>query len=282
MRRISLALALFLLLAFCGVAHASTDYCADGTLEGGYKMDDASGDLQDCSSNNNDLVAVGSPGNYSAAGKYDTSFDFTQDNNSGFYAADIAAIDDIPAMTVGAWIAPDSDGDNNANVCDAGAIMTKHTATISGWALCLVSGAGPVPLLFGSKWDGGTVRWQTSSSIVTLDSVFQHVAVTYNNTSTANDPIIYYNGVSQSVTEGGTAPFGSPQSDVGGELTVGIEGDGSGTGDVDEFDGRIDEAFIFSAVLNSTQINELMTGGLDGTHATGGGGGGSRRVVMFQ
>lgn len=275
---------LFLILCFlwCVTANASTDYCTDGTLEGGYKMDDASGDLQDCSTNNNDLVAVGTPGTYAVAGKYDSAFDFTQDNNSGFYAVDIAALDDITTLTIGAWIAPDTDGDNNAYVGDGGAIITKHTAAFAGWGMYLVSGAGPVPFLFGSKWGGGTVRWQTSSSVVTLDGVYQHVALTYENTSTANDPIMYYNGVSQSVTEGGTAPFGSPQSDVGGELTVGIEGDGAETGDINEFDGRIDEVFVFSTALNSTQINELMTGGLDGTHATGGGGGGSRRVVMFQ
>lgn len=273
---------LFLFFIFFPVIlYAATDYCADSTLEAGYKMDDASGDLQDCSTNNNDLVAVGTPGTYAVTGKYDNAFDFTQDNNSGFYAVDIAALDDIPTLTVGAWIAPDTDGNNNANVCDAGAIIGKYDTSFDGWSLCLVAGAGPVPIQFASNWSGGTVRWQYSSGVVTLDGVYQHVAITYNNTSTANDPVMFYNGVSQSVSEVTSPPFGTPDSDVGGELTVGIESDGSETGDINEFDGRIDEVFVFSAVLNSTQINELMVNGLDGTHGSGGGGG-TRRVVMFQ
>lgn len=100
--------------------------------------------------------------------------------------------------------------------------------TISFWALRLNSGAGGYGrillygnssarygfyndngdagwgLAFSAYWTGGTAYW----SIAYPDTSWHHYAITYAYSSTADDPIIYKDGVSQTVIER-VAPSGS-------------------------------------------------------------------------
>ena len=265
---------LFLLLTFLNPIIASaTDWCADAGLEAGYYMDEASGNLDDCSSNDNDMVPTATPpGNYASAGQFGNAFDFTESNDDGFSSTDIAAMTNITTLSVGAWTAPDSDG------ATTGGIVNKWDGS-DGWQFRLVTGAGPNEFTLRYQWTGGVGAWQTTTTPVVFTPAWQHLAVTYNAAGGSGvDPVFYYNGVSQSLTETNT-PSLSPDDDTGGEPCIGITGDGSGTGTASEFDGDIDEVFVYNggAVLDSTDINDIMDNGLTSVAAatavtdTGGG-----------
>ena len=234
----------------------ATDYTADANTEAAYFMNEASGNLDDASSNNTAMAATGTPGTWNVTGKYGGAFDFTQQNNAGFSAADTAAMTNIRTLSVMAWTAPDTDG-------DAGAAIVNKWDGADGWQLKLITGAGPVNFSLRYQWTGGVGAWTTSTTPVVFDGTFQHLAVTYDAALTTNDPIFYYNGVSQSLTETNT-PATAADDDTGGEPCIGILGDGSGTGTTGEYDGEIDEVMVYNGILTSTQINEIMNNGING------------------
>lgn len=74
-----------------------------------------------------------------------------------------------------------------------------------------------------------------------------HVAITYNRTSTTNDPVFYVNGSLASVTESVT-PSGSARSGTGSQATVGAY-----TGQ-HSFAGGLHSFCIYNRILSATEI----------------------------
>lgn len=62
-------------------------------------------------------------------------------------------------------------------------------------------------------------NWQTPNSSIAL-TTWYHLIVTYDRTATANNPIIYLNGVSQVLTES-AVPVGATRDDSAGTLYIG-------------------------------------------------------------
>lgn len=253
-----------LLLIFCLSLLSpawATDYCADTNTVSAFRMEDASGNLTDCSTYGNNMAATGSPGTYQTTGKYDFAFDFTQTNNAGFSSTDTADIRNIRNISVGAWTDPDTDGAADGVV---GSTIVAKWDGADGWLFGVMSGTGPINFKFRYQWTGGAASWRTTTAPVTLGGgSFQHLAVTYDSGSTSNNPVLYYNGVSQSQNEDNT-PFSSPDDDTGGEPTIGIDGDGTGTATVGEYDGDLDEVFVRKITDSSVTINDIKDCGLDG------------------
>jgi hypothetical protein len=162
-------------------------------------------------------------------------------------------LDDLRTFTVSAWIKPDSMGEG-----DFGRITDKRNLGTVGWDFFTCSsGAAPtctdairLRQAFGTS--GGV--WDSPSNSVARN-VWQHVVVTYNSNSTANDPSFYINGASVAVTEG-TAPSGSYSSDGAVNFTIGNTPDTTRT-----FDGAIDEVRIYNRVLTSDEIKRLYNMG---------------------
>lgn len=104
--------------------------------------------------------------------------------------------------------------------------------------------------VFNAGWTTANGAWYT-----TLPSTgsWQHVCVTYDGGSTANDPVIYVNGSSQSVTET-VAPSGSKVTSTG-TLIIGNRpgNDRTWNGSIDTFV-RVQET-IWSAGLIATMYN---------------------------
>ena len=92
----------------------------------------------------------------------------------------------------------------------------------------------------------------TPDNSITLHE-WTHVAVTYDSSNPANDPIIYINGVAQVVTEN-QAPSGSYNSDA---AFSGIIGNTASATDR-TFDGTIDEVRLYDYTLTAAQINALI------------------------
>ena len=86
-------------------------------------------------------------------------------------------------------------------------------------------------------------------------SVWHHVLVIYDKTSVSNNPYIYVDGVSQTVTEYST-PGGSANSDASFNLLV------SKSPGYDRWvDGLIDDVRIYNYTLTENQIKTLYNEG---------------------
>jgi hypothetical protein len=219
----------------------------------------------DCTDNSNDAVKCGSPGSYASVGQIDQAFDFQEVNNSGFLAPTLAAWINLTTITIGSWIAPDTAGSDNSGV-----IISVHDGGEDGFRLNLETGN---EFSFQYQWSGGAGAWRTSSNPIVYTPVWQHLAVSYNAGSTSNDPVFYYNGSVVSESEYGT-PYGSVDSYTGAEIALGIRNiTGSCSSDLYEFDGDIDETWLFNGILDSTDINDIMDNGLAAAIAT-------RRVMI--
>jgi len=136
-----------------------------------------------------------------------------------------------------AWINPASDGEGNL-----GLIIDK-----TRWYL-RVQGetAGFVYLYLYRAGNTQNGAWTTDSAIVPIGS-FSQIAITFNDNSVANDPIIYFNGNSTPITE--TTPCENPATDAAFALNIG-DNDGS----TRCFDGTIGEVRIYSRCLNPLEI----------------------------
>ena len=82
-----------------------------------------------------------------------------------------------------------------------GVIVNNYDSTLAnGWSFTTENSV--TRLYFLSKSGGGVVgQWYISSPGI---NALKHVAITYNGSSTSNDPIIYVNGSSVSVTKAAT------------------------------------------------------------------------------
>jgi hypothetical protein len=91
--------------------------------------------------------------------------------------------------------------------------------------------------------------WRTTNNECTLGT-WHHIAITYNYASTANDPIIYINGISVPITET-TTPSGSFGSITGFIL-------GNTNALPRSLNGYISDFRSYNNILTATQINSIF------------------------
>jgi hypothetical protein len=152
--------------------------------------------------------------------------------------------DNMTRMTLTAWINPKTFGESGN-----GRIIQKELV-FGNWYLS-VSGGGM--LIYDKFFTAGFFRGQWRSPIGSIHlNEWQHVAVTYDNSSTANDPIFYINGVPTTSTENFT-PSGSAESDTGNPVRIG--------GNTWDFDGTLDEVRVYNRVLSASEIKQLYGAG---------------------
>jgi Concanavalin A-like lectin/glucanases superfamily len=97
----------------------------------------------------------------------------------------------------------------------------------------------------------GTIgRWRMPSSTMAF-SAWQHVAVSYDGSSTTNDPVFYYNGASVTVTEMST-PTSTIADDSANEFYIGNRSGGTRV-----FDGYLFDARIYNRVLAAKEISTI-------------------------
>lgn len=251
---------LFLLLFFLFIPNAhAINYCTNGFMGAAYKFDASSGTEPDCTPNAN--TATGTSVTEGITGKYNLAVNFLNTNSTRQSASAAASINTLSTVSLGAWIKPNSAG-QSGNKCSGATIIGKTDAS-HGPELCINTDGS---FEFEANWSGGGTVWKTTTTPIVTGS-WQHVAVTYSYSSTANTPIFYYNGVVQTNTRLTGAPFGSQGSDSSNGLSIGNETSGGGTGG--GFDGGIDEPFIANVVLSSTDIANIYGHALDGSFNNG-------------
>ena len=166
-----------------------------------------------------------------------------------------AVFDDIPIVTVSAWIKPISAGENNY-----GRIVDKGETSTEGFTFytCDAAGVGCSTsnnkLAFYRGFSTTDGVWRTSSNI-TLNE-WQHVVVTYDSSSVSNDPIFYINGILASTVEVAT-PVGTTDSDASLKLFI-----GSRSAADRSFNGSIDDVRIYNRALSETEVTRLYRLGI--------------------
>ncbi len=132
----------------------------------------------------------------------------------------------------------------------AGNLLSKAlSAGNDDWALRMASSSG-------NKIRFTDNRWQTTAGLWQIDAPAQRyqvhsIAVTYDSSSTANDPVIYLNGRPVTVTEMAT-PAGTYRAMGGGAVRIG----NSRSNDV-EFDGWLGDVALFSRILTPGEVRTL-------------------------
>ena len=109
-------------------------------------------------------------------------------------------------------------------------------------------------MLFFAQFSTNGGQWQTPTNTATLNQ-WIHFAVTYDGSSTANDPIFYINGGRVATTEVGT-PSGTFQSDATETLLLGnTSAGGKAT------DGKMDDVRLYNRALSANEIHQLYIKG---------------------
>ena len=129
-----------------------------------------------------------------------------------------------------------------------------------GWAVTIESAATDYDLYFWVDTIGaGSARWRVDDA--GFFDTWIHVAITYDSDSDTNDPIIYLNGVSQTIVEE-VGPSGAYDTDVGNAIAV---GDDFGGGNA--FDGAVDELRYWDDVRTASEILANYQSVLTGSEA---------------
>jgi hypothetical protein len=110
----------------------------------------------------------------------------------------------------------------------------------------IVNGGSQVAFGASRSTSGG----QWFGDCLLLGAGWRHVAVTYDGTSTANDPVMYVDGIPTTVTEN-SSPSGSLRSNSGTTYL----GDRPSLGR--PFEGLLDDVRIYNRVLSPSEVQAL-------------------------
>lgn len=163
-----------------------------------------------------------------------------------------ASIDNIFASggSISAWIYATGWGEGSfGRIC-----QKQDVGGTNGWGLILdnsaASGANSQCVNFFHYWNTVSVFWESPTNSLTLNA-WHHVALVYDKSSSTNDPVIYIDGVSQSITES-SIPGGAVSSDAAETFYIGNRSDGTRT-----FDGQITELAVWNASLTQADVTLL-------------------------
>jgi len=107
-------------------------------------------------------------------------------------------------------------------------------------------------------WSGGTALTHKANNASFSQSTWTHFAVTHDGSTTAANALIYVDGVEvsyQTTTNGDSLQSADGTPTLGEESTLSYE---------TAIDGKLAEPGLFSRILDSTEINEIMDNGLVG------------------
>lgn len=166
--------------------------------------------------------------------------DFNGTNERLSFGTD-ASVDGFTTLTVAFYVAVDT--------ANTRWLIGKGSGFWAAWSVVLTSATFPMIINLLSAWSGANARWsQVTGSVATAGVVYQLV-ITYDNTSTTNDPVFYLNGAVVAQTEL-TAPSGSVTSDAGETLAA-----GENTAGGNDFDGRFQHLIYDSRAWDAGQVN---------------------------
>lgn len=237
-------------------AQAATDWCAFGNTKLCVKFEDAagSGTIADSAAGSDNGTVNNSTGvTQHTTGKYGFGVTTTAGNNAKATFGGNPA-DNLTSISVAIYM-------NNTTLGTAGTISDKAAIYSKGYRSGTLAFQTTNQLRWAEHWDGGTANYDTTNGSVTT-STWQHYAATFNRSSISNLPLIYVDGVSQTVSNPGACC--SARDDDSGS-TIAIFQDSLDGGETNSL---MDELIVYSGILTSTDINEIKDNGVDGTNGS--------------
>jgi len=206
--------------------------------------------VKDSTSNENHGTSAGTmltedlvDGQFGKCLEFDSSDDYVD-------CGSLPNIDDLTLKTIEACIDPEGWGEGST-----GAVIAKGLTSIAtqrGWTIYTHSGYSGI--VFVQRMSGDDGFWSMPFTIGDM----QHIAVSYDNGSLANNPLMYKDGDLQTATEENT-PTGTITTEGGNNLSIGgTLGDYSST-----FDSRIDEVRLSSVLRSAAWIKATYKGLFD-------------------
>ncbi len=110
--------------------------------------------------------------------------------------------------------------------------------------------SGTEKIAFSHIFSGANGRWATPDNSISFD-IWHHVVVVYDDSLVSNNPVIYIDGISQTITELET-PTGTRNSDAGTDFLIGNRANQERT-----FDGSIAEVAIYDVILSAAEAKAL-------------------------
>jgi hypothetical protein len=190
-------------------------------------------------------------------GSVPMSVEFASDTGQYISFGAKSSLDNLNTMSVCAWVYPDTLPD-----VDAGFdfIVAKLSDDAAGWLLSLGDStyySKTNALLYSVNYSNPALsvgRWFSADNSISVGA-WQHICVTIDKSNSANDPIMYVNGVSIAITEVET-PSGTITSDSTSVVEVG----GSVLGAHHSVDGKITDARIYNRILTPAEVLAIYEG----------------------
>jgi hypothetical protein len=151
-------------------------------------------------------------------------------------------------MTFSAWVYKTGDGENNyGRILDFGdSDLYVFTDTDD-------------KIYIGAKWNGNNaIQWRTTEAISL--NAWAHVVITYDATSSSNDPKIYINGIAATVSHYSGTKTGAYYGIVGQEAHIGNRNTGDRT-----FEGQIADVAVWNDTLAPEAVKAIYYSGLNGS-----------------
>ena len=209
-----------------------------------WTLDETTGSTANDSAGSSDGNYYGgmAPATTNVPGRFGNAQDFDgTSTNYEIEVPDTAAIQNIFAGggSISMWVYP-----NTANTAEL-IMKTTNTGTLPEGYVLRFWGASDSRLFFRSPWATGRHEWRTTNSVPL--GQWNHIVVTFDNSSDTNEPTIYVNGVSEPFTlhfdigGGGAAP-----SDAGVDMWIGWD-----------VDGFMDDVRYYDRELTPTEISQM-------------------------
>ena len=155
--------------------------------------------------------------------------------------------------TAAVWVKVQSDGG-----ADTGRILDKRDTTGGWFILTLSEAGGSCKIRFSQDFTTTDMRVDTTTADVTLNT-WTHIAVTYDSSSAATEPIMYIDGTALTIGSGLTEVLnssGTAVSDASEDLIFANVGVAVNRG----FDGSMCDVRLYDSILSAATIGNLANG----------------------
>lgn len=242
-------------------------YKNDAGLMGLWLLEEANGTRLDYTPNNNDLADNNTVASSADCKEGVKSADFESDNNEWLSIADAAqtGLAITGAISLGAWIKPESLSDANGH-----AIIMKYLTTGNqrSYALWLQPTTGSYYVRCNLSNNGTDVTAATGATALSAGTWY-HICAVYDHVT---DIRVYVDGLLDSNGAENPKAYSGGIADKSSEFRLGRH-------PVDdwEYDGLMDEVFVFNRALSAAEVLEIKTNGIQ----TPAGGGGVPKHMMY-
>jgi hypothetical protein len=171
--------------------------------------------------------------------------EFTGVNGQGITFQPVTAANNLQEKTVSFLFYADAFGNIDCFV------SKWYDSVNSGWYIDANTGAGTIgKIRFHQTWSGALYSAVWNMDVAPSTEAWHNLAITYNYSSDANNPVFYLDGTSVAITEG-VAPSGTVVADTN---TIKIGWDLS---DDTTINGKLQDVRIYNRIITATEVEIL-------------------------